>query len=244
LLDHFGPVKLPAGTAFPPNAHPHAGFETLTYLLDGSSEHRDSAGNSGAIEAHEAQWMRAGRGIIHDEGPGASIRERGGTMQALQLWINLPLGHKHVAPVFSVYRRADIPQLIVGDATVRVLAGEVRTARGPVRTYADPFAAHVTFASAGVAEIPVPPGIELGLYVIAGSVQVGGGKSLPRHHFADLGDGDALALTSAGASDVLLLGGPPLDAPLVRRGPFVMNTRTEIEDAMRDFQSGRMGSLH
>ncbi len=243
LLDHFGPTALPAGTSFPPNPHPHAGLETVTYLLDGALEHHDSAGHTGAIGAGEAQWMRAGRGVIHDEGPGLAIRERGGAMHALQLWINLPRGRKHVAPQFRVHRRADIPERAVGNATVRVLAGKLDGARGPIETFADPFAAHVIFASAGAAEIFVPAGIELGLYIIDGSVRAGNDSALERHRFAQLTDGDVVAIAAERPSQALLVGGPRLDAPLVRQGPFVMNTRAELEDAFRDYRAGRMGSL-
>ncbi|MDB5457841.1 MAG: pirin family protein [Caulobacter sp.] len=243
LLDHFGPTPLAPNAAFPPNPHPHAGMETLTYLLDGSLEHQDSAGNTGVIEAGEAQWMRAGRGVIHDEGPGPSIRERGGDLQALQLWINLPKGQKHVAPAFRVHRREAIPRLAVGDAELRLIAGDLAGARGPVDTFAQPFAAHIVFAAGGEARIRPPPDIELGLYVIAGGVRVGSHAPLGPHDFADLGDGDALTLSADGPTELLLLGGPPLDAPLVRHGPFVMNSRAEIEAAIRDYQAGRMGVL-
>jgi redox-sensitive bicupin YhaK (pirin superfamily) len=242
LLDHFGPEPMPPGKTFPPNAHPHAGIETVTYLLDGSFEHRDSAGGAGAVEAGEAQWMRAGRGVIHDEGPGASIRERGGTMQAVQLWINLPRGRKHVAPDYRAIHRRDIPELRVGDATLRLLAGEIQGTRGPITTFASPFAAHVQFAGPGRTTIAVSPEIELGVYLLRGTALVGGSR-LDVHQLGILGSGNELEVAVERMADVLLLGGPALDAPLVRWGPFVMNSAAEIKGAISNFQSGRMGSL-
>jgi Pirin-related protein len=243
LLDHFGPVELPVGASFPPNPHPHAGMETLTYLLDGSADHRDSAGHRGTIFAGEAQWMRAGRGIIHDEAPGPTLRADGGVMQVLQLWINLPKGRKHTEPAFAAYARDRIPELALGDGTVRVIAGEVEGARGPVTTFADPFAVHLRLPAGGTATLPVPPGIELGVYVAGGVVRIGGGHRLDTHEHALLDTGNAVTLAADSPADLLVLGGPPLDAPLVRQGPFVMNSRDEIDAAFADFHAGHMGTL-
>lgn len=242
MLDDFGPEPMPAGKEFPPNPHPHAGIETLTYLLEGALEHRDSAGGAGVVEAGGAQWMRAGSGLVHDEGVGASLREHGGAMHGLQLWINLPRGRKQVKPDYRALQREDIPELVVGDARVRLLAGAIGEVRGPVTTFADPFAAHVGFGGAGRATLAVPAGIELGAYVIRGAASVGGAP-VAKFELALLGAGDAVEIATDGAADILVVGGPPLDAPIVRMGPFVMNTPGEIQAAIRDYRSGKMGTL-
>ena len=243
LLDQIGPKVVSPGALVPLAPHPHAGMETLTYLIEGSSEHRDSAGHSQTITSGEGQWMRAGRGIIHSEGPGKPLQEHGGPLHAVQLWINLPKGHKHVDPAYRGYRRDELPTLTIGDARVRLLAGTIGDATGPVITFADPFALHASFQAAGVAEMMVPADIELGLYVMTGRVAVGDGKLLPRGSLACLSRGETVQIGANEASDVMLFGGPPLDAPVVRHGPFVMNTDEEIQMALRDYRTGRMGSL-
>jgi redox-sensitive bicupin YhaK (pirin superfamily) len=241
LLDHFGPRQFPPDAAFPPNPHPHAGIETLSYLFDGAIEHADSAGGAASVASGEALWMRSGRGIIHDEQLGAPIRRHGGVMEAVQIWINMPKGRKQEAPVARVLGARDMPSLALGAARLRLLAGRVAGQAGPLATFADPFIAHLSFAAAGDATIPLPPGVELALYVVSGAIYVAENRLLGPHDLARVEAGVPLSLAAMGSAEALILGGPALDAPIVRQGPFVMNTDAEIEDAVRDFRSGRMG---
>ena len=241
FLDHIGPIDFGPGEARGAPEHPHRGFETLTYLLEGSGEHRDSLGNVSVIGAGEAQWMRAGSGILHDEGADPALKRDGGRVHGVQFWINLPRGKKLSPPAYRRIRRDDIPAVEIGDATVRMLAGTLDDARGPVETFADPWLAHVAMRPGAAATLATPAG-EFSVYVAAGSVQVGS-RTLGEGDLGLLGPGDALALASDEGADVFVLGGPPLDAPLRRYGPFVMNTDAELDDAVRDFQAGRFGTI-
>jgi redox-sensitive bicupin YhaK (pirin superfamily) len=216
---------------FPP--HPHRGFETVTYMLAGQMRHRDNAGNEGVIRAGGVQWMTAGRGIIHSEMP----EQEDGLMWGTQLWVNLPQSDKMTAPAYQEIAAADIPlQRRAGNVEVRAIAGQAGAVsdRPTSPIYLDvSMPANAEFSEA------VPATHSAFLFVIEGSLRIGS-EEIPARTLAILGDGDSLFVeTGDNASRFLLVAGRKLDEPIARAGPFVMNTPTEIKQAIADYQSGR-----
>jgi redox-sensitive bicupin YhaK (pirin superfamily) len=248
FLDHFGPIDIKAGEAKGASAHPHAGIETLTLLLEGSSVHKDSMGNHSSMRPNEVQWMRAGAGIIHDESPDPELLKYGGRNHGVQLWLNMPKGKKHDAPEYQHYKADDIPVLLAEDAQskTRVIAGVVAGETGPVRTNGYPVVAHTSFVGAGEFVIPTPQAAELAVYVMIGGVNVGANATpVSAGQIALLTQGDVLTIRNSNdaIAELLIIGGDALDAPIVRYGPFVMNSRTELEQTVRDYHAGRMGTI-
>jgi hypothetical protein len=236
MLDHFGsddPDDYLAG--FP--EHPHRGFITFTYMLDGHMEHRDSMGNRGDLQAGGAQWMKAASGVIHSEMP----RQTDGLMRGFQLWINLPASEKLSDPAYQEFSAAAIPEMAAERVRVRVLAGEYAGVRGVIDDPAtDVLYLDVALAAGGEFGVPLPDRRNAFVYVFEGSVRVAG-EDLAKHTLGVLGAGDQ-AQISAGADGArfILVAGRPLGEPVVQYGPFVMNTREEIEQAFADFRDGRL----
>ncbi len=242
FFDHFGPIEVRPGEAKGASAHPHAGIETLTLLLEGRSVHKDSLGNMSVMQPGEVQWMRAGRGIIHDEGPDAVMRRDGGHNHGVQLWINMPKGRKHDDPMYRHVTAGEIPVLHGDRAKARLVAGQSSGQTGPIDSFGHPFVAHVTLEAGGTITLDTPSVQELALYTLTGIGQVAG-QCVQPGQLARLGAGDNITLSTDQDSELLLVGGDPLDAPIVRHGPFVMNSIAELERAVRDYQSGRMGRI-
>jgi redox-sensitive bicupin YhaK (pirin superfamily) len=227
--------------------HPHRGFETVTYMLAGSMEHKDSVGNTGHLAAGSVQWMTAGRGIIHSETP----KQDNGLLWGFQLWVNLPRAQKMVPPRYQDIPPSAVPEVAVGAATVRVLAGEVNGVRGPVEGIATaplmldvklPPASRDADAAGAPARVklPVAAGHNGFVYVFEGEIRVGA-TTIPRGHLGVLGPGDALDVAAtANGGRFLLLAGKPLGEPVARYGPFVMSTEQEIRQAILDYQAGRL----
>ncbi|MDR3509544.1 MAG: pirin family protein [Caulobacteraceae bacterium] len=246
FFDHFGPIHVRPGEAKGASAHPHAGIETLTLLLEGRSEHKDSLGNASAMGPGEVQWMRAGRGIIHDEGPDEAMRRDGGANHGVQLWINLPKGQKHIDPAYRHVPADQVPALASADgkARTRLVAGALGKLTGPIETFGHPLVAHVTLKAGGAVTLSLPEPRELAAYVMVGQAQIGAlAQPVEAGQLARLGPGDDVTLSASGDAEILLVGGDPLDAPIVRHGPFVMNCIDELERAVRDYHAGRMGRI-
>ena len=241
LLDAFrsdDPNDYIAG--FPP--HPHRGFETVTYLLNGRMRHRDNAGNEGVIEPGGIQWMTAGRGIVHSEMP----EQQDGLLEGFQLWINLPATHKLTAPAYQEHAAAQIPTETRPGATLRVITGSTsQGTTGPVeQPLTRPVYFDVSLEAGADFEEPLPAGHTAIVYVVDGGVRLadesGADQLLGRDQLGVLGDGDALALeATADGARFLLIAGKPLGEPIARAGPFVMNTEQELRQAFIDYQSGR-----
>jgi redox-sensitive bicupin YhaK (pirin superfamily) len=240
LFDHFGssdPRDYLAG--FP--MHPHRGIETVTYMLDGRVSHRDSLGNHGAIGPGDVQWMTAGSGILHEEMPAANPR-----LDGFQVWVNLPASHKLTRPRYQDVPSARIPEVVRPDGVrVRVIAGTVEGVSGAVtEIVAEPEYLDVSMPPGTTFVQPVPAGHTALAYVFEGEVEVGDpaagpGAAVAATRLAILGDGEAAGFrTGRAATRFLLLSGKPLHEPMARYGPFVMNTRAEIEQALRDLRSG------
>ena len=217
--------------------HPHAGIEVLSYLLEGGVEHRDSMGFRDRLGPGDAQWIRAGRGILHAEQPD-------GGRHGLQLWTSLPVAQKFAEPAYKSYRAADIPVIRSPGVDVRVIAGRVAGAEGPMKMTTPTTFAVVRLDAGATTRLAVDPAAELGLYVLEGSLKVPGGSSLGPGTIAVLGMGPSVSLVADNvATIVALIGGQPAETPILFSGPFVMDTPEHLTQAKRDYSSGKMGRL-
>jgi quercetin 2,3-dioxygenase len=219
--------------------HPHRGFETVTYMLAGRMRHGDNKGHTGRLEAGSVQWMTAGRGIVHSEMP----EQENGLMQGFQLWVNLPAKDKMIEPRYQEIPPQDIPvTALPGGVAVKVIAGTVGDTTGPINGIAtDPILLDLALPAGASVALPLPRGHNAFLYAFDGEAAVGEAATrLTRGSIAVLGAGDGVLLTApAGAARVLLAAGKPLNEPVARYGPFVMNTNDQLRQAILDFQSGR-----
>jgi hypothetical protein len=242
LLDEFKSDRAEDYIAGFPD-HPHRGFETVTYMLAGAMEHRDHSGNRGHLVAGSVQWMTAGRGIIHSEMP----KQEDGLMWGFQLWVNLPAREKMRDPRYQDIPPERIPVVQDGSASVRVIAGDLHGTRGPVEGIATaPLYLDVSLPADARARLAVPPGHNAFAYVFEGEARLGpegGARAVSAGHLAVLGEGDMLSASTGGdPARFLLVGARPLREPIARYGPFVMNTREEIMQAVRDFNEGSLGT--
>ncbi|OEU94824.1 pirin family protein [Streptomyces oceani] len=251
LLDHLGAVEYGPGEAKGAPWHPHRGFETVTYMMDGAFEHRDSTGGGGLITEGATQWMTAGAGVLHSELPPQDFVARGGLFHGVQLWVNLPKELKWTPARYQDIRAGETVLLSSDDggALLRLIAGELDGHRGPGMTRTPITYVHATVAPGARLALPWPERFNALVYALAGRGTVGTSR-LAEGQLAVLGPGEALSLQAArdqdyngsrGGFEVLLLGGSPLHEPVARYGPFVMNTKPEIIQAMEDFQAGRLG---
>ena len=252
LLDEMEPTHHEPGEFKGAPDHPHRGFETVTYLLAGEVEHRDSHGGHGITGPGGVQWMTAGDGVVHSEMPSRRLQTAGGTIHGFQLWVNLPRAAKRARPR---YQNVDPDQLgrVEGEGwTVRVVAGSLLGARGPASTHTPVTVAHLSVSPGGVVELDADSECNVGLYAFNGSGTLGAGDhgrtGLERRTMAiyEPGQGTitvAVPISASEGLELLVLAGRPLDEPVARYGPFVMNTEAEILEAMRDYQAGRMGRI-
>jgi redox-sensitive bicupin YhaK (pirin superfamily) len=246
-MDQMGEVDYAPGEPKGTPWHPHRGFETVTYILDGTFLHQDSHGGGGVIENGATQWMTAGGGILHIETPPEALVVSGGLFHGIQLWVNLPAKDKMIAPRYQNLEGGDVALLSSpdGGALVRLIAGEVDGHAGPGSTHTPIAVAHATVAPGAQLVLPWPADFNGLGYVLSGSGSVGAEQAPVRTgQLALFGSGDTLTFQAgAEALDVLVLGGRPLREPVVAHGPFVMNTKAEIAQAMEDFQAGRLGTV-
>jgi redox-sensitive bicupin YhaK (pirin superfamily) len=252
-MDQMGEVEYAPGEPKGTPWHPHRGFETFTYLIDGQFLHQDSHGGGGAILEGGTQYMTAGDGILHIETPPEHLVMSGGLFHGLQLWINLPMAKKRIAPQYQDLQGVDSAMVASADggALVRVLAGEIDGYRGPGISHTPLAIAHVTVAPGAQVDIPWDRSFNALCYVLSGSGQVGAeARPIRTGQTAVLVDGDSVRLRAddvqesrSPALDVFVIGGVPLREPVVQHGPFVMSTKAEIMEAFEDFQRGRFGQI-
>ncbi|MGH2512547.1 MAG: pirin family protein, partial [Candidatus Limnocylindrales bacterium] len=253
LLDHMGAVEYAPGEAKGAPWHPHRGFETVTYMMDGTFEHADSNGGGGVITNGDTQWMTAGAGILHIEKPPEWLVLAGGLFHGIQLWVNLPSDQKFAAPRYQDIRAGEVALLSSpdGGALVRVIAGDVAGHAGPGSTYTPMTLLHATLSPGARLVVPWRPDYNALAYVLAGYGTVGTeGRPIGTGQLAVFGPGDTINLAATAVQesrspnlDVLLLGGRPIHEPVAWMGPFVMNTREEVMQAMADYQAGRLGTI-
>ena len=252
-MDQMGEVDYapgePKGTAW----HPHRGFETVTYIIDGTFRHQDSTGGGGLITNGDTQWMTAGSGLLHIEAPPEWLVQSGGLFHGIQLWVNLPKDAKWNAPAYQDIRSAQVGLATSADAgaLVRVIAGTVGATEGPGSTFSPMTMVHATVSPGAQLELPWNPEYNALVYVLSGHGSVGlEKKPLRMGNLAVLGAGDFVTVEGARtqdsrtpAFDVIVLGGKPIREPIAMAGPFVMNTKAEVMQAFEDFQKGRLGTI-
>jgi redox-sensitive bicupin YhaK (pirin superfamily) len=253
LLDHMGAVEYAPGEAKGAPDHPHRGFETVTYMMDGKIRHRDSNGGGGVITDGATQWMTAGAGIVHSEMPTDDLVAAGGLFHGVQLWVNLPSSNKWNPPRYQDITSSKLQVLASEDAgaVIRVIAGEVGGHEGPGSTFTPITYAHASLAPGARLRVPWRPDFNAMAYVLAGRGTVGAERRPIREgQLALFGPGDALEIggdreqeSRAPSLEVLVLGGKPIRETIAWYGPFVMNTKQEIVDAIEDYQAGRMGKI-
>ncbi|MBE9224046.1 pirin family protein [Phormidium sp. LEGE 05292] len=252
LLDELGPINLKPGQAKGAPDHPHRGFETVTYVLDGQLEHKDSFGHTGMLNPGDVQWMTAGAGVVHSEMPSAEFTRTGGRLHGIQLWVNLPQRDKTIAPRYQEIGAAQIPvaQSEDGSVTVRAIAGEALGALAVIETRTPIIYLHFTLQPGASIVQRVPKEYNAFAYILDGSGLFGTeqepGNDGQMVMFAP--DGDEVVIANPADApqplDLLLIAGVPLNEPVVRYGPFVMNTEAEILQALEDYQTGRMGRIN
>jgi redox-sensitive bicupin YhaK (pirin superfamily) len=252
-MDQMGEVEYAPGEPKGTSWHPHRGFETVTYMLDGAMQHQDSHGGGGLIRDGATQWMTAGGGILHIETPPEQLVVSGGLFHGFQLWVNLPAREKMTAPAYQSLEGDQVTLLTTqdGGALLRVVAGDVAGHRGPGSTRTPITLIHATVAPGARLELPWRPDFNALVYALSGTGTVGAdGARFTSGQLAVLGAGDVVALQAdatqdsrSPALDVLVLGGQPIREPIAAYGPFVMNTQEQLQQAVMDYQSGRLGVI-
>lgn len=252
-LDQMGEVEYAPGEPKGTPWHPHRGFETVTYMIDGTFVHQDSNGGGGVITNGDTQWMTAGSGILHIEAPPEELVASGGLFHGFQLWVNLPARDKFLAPRYQDLRGGDVTLLSTpdGDILLRVIAGEIAGERGPGRTHTPIVMVHATAHPGALMRLPWPSDFNALAYVLNGKGRFGP-EARPAHggQLVVFGPGDVIVATADSIQesrspnlDLLLLGGRPIGEPVAWYGPFVMNTRDELIAAFEDYHAGRLGAI-
>ena len=252
-MDQMGEVEYAPGEPKGTPWHPHRGFETVTYMLDGRLDHQDSNGGGGTITNGDTQWMTAGSGLLHIEAPPEWLVQKGGLFHGVQLWVNLPRAEKMVVPRYQDIRAGQVSLATSSDAgaLVRVIAGNVAGQVGPGATHTPMTMVHATLAPTAELELPWDVAFNALAYVLSGEGTVGvERRAIRAGNLAVLGRGDFVSIAASGsqesrtpALDVLVLGGRPIREPVAWAGPFVMNSKAEVMQAFEDFQKGRMGEI-
>ncbi|MCB0976330.1 MAG: pirin family protein, partial [Acidimicrobiales bacterium] len=252
-MDQMGEVEYAPGEPKGTPWHPHRGFETVTYMIDGTFLHQDSHGGGGVLSDGDTQWMTAGSGILHIETPPESLVQSGGLFHGIQLWVNLPSADKMISPNYQGLAAGDVTLVssVDGGALVRIIAGSLGDHRGPGSTHSPITMLHVTLAPGARVELPWDSTFNGLVYGLSGAGTVGSEeRPLGMGQLAVTGPGDLLTITGSAspdsrtdAFDVLVLGGRPIGEPVAHYGPFVMNTEAELRQAMADYQAGKLGVI-
>lgn len=247
VLDHAGPTEVePSNYPKGVDEHPHRGFETVTIAYQGDIEHRDSGGNSGKIGPGDVQWMTAGAGVVHEEKYGQEFTRRGGTIEMIQLWVNLPAKHKMTQPRYQEIHAADIPVVRLSDeqSYIRVIAGTYNDQQGAAQTFTPVTILDARLEAGQEVEIPFPQGHNTAAYVLNGRIQLTNGETATDTEIAVFSrEGDTIWFKTLEKSTVLILSGEPINEPIASYGPFVMNTSEEIRQAISDYHTGKLGTL-
>ena len=247
MLDYAGPTFYPAtDTPRGVGEHPHRGFETVTIVYQGLVAHRDSAGNSGLIGPGDVQWMTAASGIVHEELHEKEWAKRGGTLQAIQLWVNLPKASKMSTPSYQTIVNDQIPVVqLDGEAgSLRVIAGSVGGAKGPAKTFTPIELYDLRLRAGHSMPLQIPNGYNVGLLILSGQASVEGSHRLTEAELAVfVSTGEPMTIIAEEDATILVMAGEAIDEPVARYGPFVMNTKAELVQAVNDYQAGKMGHL-
>jgi redox-sensitive bicupin YhaK (pirin superfamily) len=245
LLDYAGPTYYaPTDHRRGVGEHPHRGFETVTIVYQGVVEHRDSTGNAGTIGPGDVQWMTAASGVVHEEMHEREFAKRGGTLQAIQLWVNLPKAFKMSPPRYQTLLKSEIPVVNVEGGSVRVIAGEFRGVKGPAKTFTPIHLYDLRLRAGHRTELVLPEGHHTALFVLNGQAVLNGSQVLYEAELAVFGTtGERIAIEAKDDVTIVVLNGRSINEPVARHGPFVMNAQEELIQAVNDYQLGKMGHL-
>jgi hypothetical protein len=248
LLDYAGPAYFPpTNQRLGVGEHPHRGFETVTIVYQGKVAHRDSAGNGGTIGPGDVQWMTAASGVVHEELHEQAWAKEGGTLEMIQLWVNLPRSLKMSAPRYQTLLNEDIPQSNLGGqgSVIRVIAGKYESLTGPAKPFTPVHLYDLRLVAGHRAELSLPVGYNTGLFVLSGAVVVNASEKVGEAEMALCDQqGTQVHLEATEETTVLILSGEPIAEPVARMGPFVMNTEAELVQAVKDYREGKMGHLN
>ena len=249
LLHHYGPYNIsPKNNPFDLGPHPHRGFEPITFLIQGEQLHRDSLGNKSVVRAGDVQWTTAGRGIVHAEGPTKEFVENEGTLEGIQLWLNLPAKKKMITPNYQHVKKEEFPLILSEDkqVEVQVIAGKLNGKSGKIVTQTPVNAFMINAVDGGTINISFEIDHQSLIYLLKGEVIINQSEILKKdaNQIIEFNqDGEGLSIEAKASSQLLFLSGKPLKEPVSSWGPYVMNTQTEIMEALRDYQMGKMGFL-
>jgi redox-sensitive bicupin YhaK (pirin superfamily) len=243
FIDHMVPTDIKAGTDIRIPPHPHAGFEVVTYLLDGEFFHRDTAGYEQVARGGDINWMTSGSGIIHSEGPTEKFLENGGRLQLIQTWINLPAKDKLIKPSFRHYDSSSLPAIDTGDVWLKVLIGDFNGKISPVVSDTPMFYYHVKLKKDKLFVLPVNPSYSAGIYLMAGIIRILN-EEVKHGEIVDFNiDGDQMVFSPLEDAEFIVFGGLPIKEKVVSYGPFVMNSFEEIQQLIEEYETGKMGQL-
>ena len=243
LLHHAVPTYYEAGTERPRlGPHPHRGFAPVSFVFEGGAYHRDSLGNEGYLEAGDVQWMTAGKGIIHSEGPSETFLKKGGTLELIQLWVNLPAKFKMTEPSYQDIKSGEMPNVFDEKGIdLKIVSGEYNGRKGPAKTFTPMITLFGKIEKGKKLFLNFPSDFETGIYILKGELEVFDNK-IDRFHLITFHD-NLISIETLSECSLLILSGQPIKEPIVSHGPFVMNTHQEIHQAIVDYQEGKMGSL-
>lgn len=248
LLDYAGPTDFaPTDTPHGVGEHPHRGFETVTIVYQGELAHRDSAGNHGTIGPGDVQWMTAASGVVHEEMHEREFAKKGGTVEMVQLWVNLPRALKMSPPRYQTLLKERLPVIDLPEASghVRVIAGEFRAIKGPARTFTPIHLYDLRLKAGHATELTLPTGYNTGVFLLKGNIVLNRSHSVKGAELALFStQGERVSIEAKEDATILALNGEPIDEPVAREGPFVMNIQEEIVQAVSDYRTGKMGHLH
>ncbi len=243
MLDHFGPTFVNKNNPFYVPPHPHKGFEPVTLLFKGEVLHRDSLGNTGYLKAGDVQWMTAGSGIIHSEGVPPAFLEKGGEVELIQLWVNLPRSAKQYAPRYQDVRSDQFPIVRIGDGSYKLLAGEYNGEASPINLLTPVMILHGRLDAGHRSSVEIPAGFATAIYTLSGTLSMDG-YEIPARHLIWLNEEEGpVNIATLDDSEFVLLSGLPIQEPVASYGPFVMNSKTELIHALEEYRSGQMGHL-
>jgi quercetin 2,3-dioxygenase len=246
LLHHHGPHEFePYNQGLPFGPHPHRGFETLTFIYDGEIEHADSQGFKSTIKAGGVQWMTAARGIVHSENLSEKQREHGGKMEIIQLWMNLPANKKMIPATYQGFQKDEIPEVVSEDNNIitKVISGNFKQITGPCHSVTGLQILNIEAKAGGTETYYVPQGWNILLYILDGEIRINGKLATAHQSPIFNSEGETIIIEAQTDGRMIICIGEPINEPMVAQGPFVMNSTTEILQAMRDYQMGKMGVM-
>lgn len=243
MLDHFGPAFVNKNNPFYVPPHPHKGFEPVTLLFKGEVLHRDSLGNTGYLKAGDVQWMTAGSGIVHSEGVPPAFLEKGGEVELIQLWVNLPRSEKQHPPRYQDIRSDQFPIVKIGDGSFKILAGKYNGEASPINLLTPVMILHGRLDAGNRAAVEIPAGYTTAIYTLNGTLSMDGYEIPARHLIWLSDDSGPVNIATLDDSEFVVLSGLPIQEPVASYGPFVMNSKTELIHALEEYREGKMGVL-